>query len=107
MKLQLFFAVLIVAIIIVSGCTASNNGAGAPEASLKCQNKCIQLASTKTDFSRGPCIDDSIMAGWVCDMAHSPREAVDDEPANQCPSFGKTAHHFVEVSESCRVIRVV
>lgn len=106
MKVFLLIAVL-VAIVVTSGCVVSNGSAGASQASSACQEKCLQLVSTNIDFTNGPCLDDNITSGWVCDMAHGPRQAVDDDPANQCPSFGKTAHHFVEVSENCRIIRVV
>ncbi len=106
MRLRLLF-VLLIAIAAISGCVVSNGGAGASQASSACQDKCIELVSTKIDFSKGPCLDDNIAPDWVCDMAHSPREAVDDDPANQCPSYGITAHHFVEVAENCRIIRVV
>ena len=42
----------------------------------------------------------------VCDVAHSPREAVDDLPENQCADFREgRAHHFVEVTPDCRFIR--
>jgi CDP-diacylglycerol pyrophosphatase len=107
MRAGFLMLLAIVAVMLVSGCTAVNNSNGAPDATRKCQDKCIQLVSTNTDFSVGPCIDDNITADWVCDMAHEPRQPVDEEPANQCSSFGTTAHHFVEVNENCRVIRIV
>jgi hypothetical protein len=44
----------------------------------------------------------------VCDVAHSPRQEVDNNPHNQCQSYliGQ-AHHFVEVTPECRLIRAV
>ena len=38
-------------------------------------------------------------------VAHSPREAVDDLPENQCADFRGGAHHFVEVAPDRRLIR--
>jgi len=72
------------------------------------RQECIMLCKEKQqelDLSRGPCLSGSIIDDWVCDVAHDPREAVDDDPANQCPEFGDTASHFVEVSPECNFIR--
>jgi hypothetical protein len=43
---------------------------------------------------------------WAVDVAHDPRQAVDDEPANQCQSYraGRT-HHFVELATDGQLIR--
>ena len=106
MRAALIIPVLL-AVVAISGCAVSNNASGASQASLLCRQQCVDISSSSMDFSRGPCINDNLMEGWVCDMAHDPRESVDDIAANQCPSFGKSASHFVEVSENCQVIRVV
>ncbi|MEM0475766.1 MAG: hypothetical protein QW343_03155 [Candidatus Norongarragalinales archaeon] len=60
----------------------------------------------------GPCLSDAapgkMPSGWVCDVAHSPRESVDDEPENQCAEYRSgAARHFVEVDVECKVIRAV
>ena len=76
-------------------------------AQVKCQEFCQEKVSLgDTDFSRGPCLSNAIAPDWVCDMAHSPRQAIDDDPANQCESFrrGET-HHFVEVDGNCNIIK--
>jgi hypothetical protein len=45
---------------------------------------------------------------WACDVAHDPRQEVDNSPNNQCQSFLKgETHHFVEVSPECGLIRAV
>ncbi len=45
---------------------------------------------------------------WVCDVAHSPREDVDNLPENQCREFGEgKANHFVEVNPNCEFIKAV
>jgi hypothetical protein len=43
---------------------------------------------------------------WVCDIAHWPRESIDNLPENQCSAFreGK-AKHFVELDSDCKFIR--
>lgn len=58
------------------------------------------------DLSRGPCLG-VIGPGWVADISHDPRQAVDDEPANQCAEFRSgTATHFVELTPNGTLIRV-
>lgn len=58
------------------------------------------------DLSRGPCLG-LIAPGWIADVAHDPRQPVDDDPANQCAEFRSgTAKHFVELTPDGRLIRV-
>jgi hypothetical protein len=60
------------------------------------------------DLSPGPCIAEQLpeLSDWAVDIAHDPRQAVDDEPGNQCQSFrdGRT-HHFVELTPDGQLIR--
>ncbi len=75
---------------------------------------CIALCknvSKSIDLSNGPCISDIYSDlwhhnDWVCDVAHYPRQNIDNLPENQCQQYrqGK-AHHFVEVDENCNLIR--
>ena len=64
------------------------------------------------DYKNGPCLSDDNpnwnISDWVCDVAHSPRQTVDDLVENQCLEFreGK-AHHFVEVDPRCNLIKVI
>lgn len=61
----------------------------------------------KMDYSKGPCLgalplDDN----WVIDIAHNPRQPVDDEPANQCAAYSEgKAKHFIELDESGNLIQ--
>jgi len=58
------------------------------------------------DFSRGPCLSQEIVPDWCVDVAHSPRQPVDDDPANQCRSYREgRVHHFVELDLDGNVIR--
>lgn len=75
---------------------------------------CLKLCKDNPqnlDYTNGPCLSDSNaewnISDWVCDIAHSPRQAVDDLAENQCSAFkeGK-AHHFVEVDTGCNLIKV-
>ena len=58
------------------------------------------------DVSDGPCLSEEIIPDWCVDVAHSPRQAVDNVPQNQCRSFRQgRVHHFVELDTNGDVIR--
>ena len=70
------------------------------------QEKTVAIAKARTLFkdamskgvemSSGPCLSNELIPGWVADVAHKPRQAIDDLVENQCSAFreGK-AQHFV------------
>jgi hypothetical protein len=67
-----------------------------------------QAKADGTNLNRGPCIAEQLpgMADWVADIAHNPRQPVDDVPANQCRRYrAGQAHHFVELDTSGHLIR--
>jgi hypothetical protein len=75
-----------------------------------CIQACKTALSAGNDLSTGPCLLDQILldTNWVCDVAHNPRENVDDLPQNQCLAYrNRVAHNFIEVTPECGVIRVV
>jgi hypothetical protein len=58
------------------------------------------------DLAPGPCLG-VVIAGWVADVAHDPRQAIDDLPENQCEAYRSgEADHFVELDPAGNVIRV-
>jgi hypothetical protein len=58
------------------------------------------------DLTNGPCLTESLTTGWVADLVHNPRLAVDDVPANQCQNYlNGTAKHFVEIDLNGNVVR--
>ena len=59
------------------------------------------------DLSSGPCIADPLpIPNWVADIAHDPRQPVDDDPANQCSKYRSgEAEHFVELDPDGNLIR--
>lgn len=61
-----------------------------------------------TDFDDGPCLAEEIISNWCVDVAHVPRQPVDDLPTNQCASYrsGRVSH-FVELDPDGNVIRAV
>ena len=67
-----------------------------------------EVAGTGQDLSSGPCIADSLpgLPDWVVDIAHDPRQDVDDQPANQCQRYREgDAKHFVELDEDGTLIQ--
>jgi hypothetical protein len=60
------------------------------------------------DFTPGPCIAEQLpgLDDWVADVAHDPREDVDDEAENQCQRYRDgEASHFVELDPEGNLIR--
>jgi hypothetical protein len=75
----------------------------------KCIEECKKALREGKNISNGPCLLDPIpeLSDWVCDVAHWPREEIDNFPENQCSYFREgRAYHFVEVDTSCNLIRV-
>lgn len=67
-----------------------------------------QAQKSGTDLSSGPCISESLpgLPDWVADVAHDPRQPVDDQAANQCGRYrAGEAQHFVELTPSGELIR--
>lgn len=102
-------------VLTVSGCVQGGEtelGGGAPGKHTVAED-CMKLcASYGSDLSAGPCLSDGNEDwkhdDWVCDVAHSPREAIDNLPENQCEDFREgRASHFVEVSPDCEFIRKI
>ncbi len=74
-----------------------------------CVDLCNDARNHGMNLTNGPCLGNPLgNSDWVCDVAHNPRQMVDNLPENQCSAFRNgTAHHFIEVDENCKVIRVV
>lgn len=58
------------------------------------------------DLNNGPCLSNDLMPDWVADVAHNPRQAIDNLPENQCSAYreGK-ANHFVELDSDGNLIK--
>jgi hypothetical protein len=93
------------ALVLVTGC----GGASEAEKERAVTAARAAYADAKArgiDFADGPCLG-VIMENWVADVAHDPRQAVDDEPENQCEAYRSgDADHFVELDPAGNVIRV-
>lgn len=58
------------------------------------------------DLTNGPCLSENLTSGWVADLVHNPRLAVDDEIPNQCKNYlNGTAKHFVEIDLDGNLVR--
>lgn len=77
-------------------------------ATINCQELCQNtLSNDGVDLSVGPCLSEGILPDWVCDIAHAPRQPIDNDPRNQCATYrGGETHHFVELDGNCNVIQV-
>jgi len=104
-----------VGIILVSGCLQFGPINGDPDYVIA-KRECIKLCesilqATNENISHGPCLSDNVegyVEDWVCDVAHSPRQPVDNLPENQCQEFREgRAKHFVEVDPDCNFIKAV
>jgi hypothetical protein len=108
--LPLFAAgVLAVAGVQVAGCGGGSSASQSDKDKAVDAAKLIFARESKTrDLSNGPCLSESLrgLPDWAVDIAHDPRQPVDDELANQCQSYrnGQT-HHFVELTPTGRLIR--
>jgi hypothetical protein len=95
-------AVLLV-VVALAGC---GGGEDADDETIRLAQQAYERAKARgVDMSRGPCLG-VIKEGWVADVAHDPRQDVDDDPANQCPEYRSgEADHFVELDPEGNFIR--
>ena len=109
--MKLLIILLILSVILIAGCTQQTQEV--TDVKQQAISLCVQICQkTNKDLNNGPCLSDDNptwnINDWVCDVAHSPRQDVDNLPENQCQEYreGK-AHHFVEVDPNCNLIRAI
>lgn len=75
-----------------------------PVVMLRARIRYLQARAEKVDFERSPCLG-KIDKDWMLDIAHLPRQEMDDFPENQCRDYreGKVGH-FVEMTPKGEVI---
>jgi hypothetical protein len=110
--LPLFIAAVCAALpLALAACGSSGEGVSQSDrekAVDEAQAAFQQVQASGQDLSAGPCISESLpgLADWVADVAHDPRESVDDDPANQCRRYrAGDAQHFVELNVDGQLIR--
>lgn len=105
-KTTIIAIVLIGLLIAFSGCAQQTQEELAVQ---QCKILCQQALQEGRDLSNGPCLSDSMefnVQNWVCDIAHSPRAAVDNLRENQCDEWHSgAASHFVEFSPECEFVQ--
>lgn len=105
MKIWLALAALLLA---AFGCATQERPPEAAGVSGICISECQRQMLSGRNLTAGPCLLNPVAdyPDWVCDVAHSPREAVDDLPINRCSAFALgAARHFIEVTPDCRPMR--
>ena len=104
---RIIFIVVMAGVIIglVSYFSLSRNPSDQTQAIRQAKKLFQQQRDLGIDMSQGPCLG-QIWEDWVLDIAHKPRQAVDDESQNQCLEYtlGKV-HHFVELDLEGNFIR--
>jgi putative VirB-like lipoprotein len=103
-------AVAIVALVLLAGCSATGDAEeeGVKGSAVTAAKAAYEKARLEgRDLSKGPCIADPLpVPNWVADIAHDPRQPVDDEPENQCSTYRSgEAEHFVELDPEGHLIR--
>lgn len=90
---------------LVTGCGGGPSEGERDAAITAAKDAYAEAVEQGVDMSNGPCLG-VILDNWVADVAHEPREEIDDEPANQCEAYRKgEAEHFVELDLDGNVIR--
>jgi hypothetical protein len=94
----------------VAGCGGGDDASEGErdQAIAQAQEAYDQAKTSGTNLADGPCIAESLtdLPDWVVDIAHDPREDVDDDPANQCQRYRDgEASHFVELTPEGELIK--
>jgi len=97
--------VLAVALALAAGCGGGSDDGERDRAIAAARVAYEEEAAAGTDFADGPCLG-VVLENWVADVAHDPRQEVDDRPENQCETFRSgEAEHFVELDPDGELIR--
>lgn len=74
----------------------------------ECKAACQDALAKGRNLGNGPCLLDPMSnSDWVCDIAHNPREAIDNLRENQCNAWHNgTSHHFIELTPECEFIKL-
>ena len=96
---------LLAVALLAAGCGGSRHDSTRAKAIAEAHRKYDAAARRHTNFTSGPCLG-TVARDWVADVAHDPRQGIDDDPKNQCAAFRHgDAHHFVELDPDGHLIR--
>jgi hypothetical protein len=98
------------AALLLAGCGGGDEASEGErdQAIAQAQEAYDRAKTAGTSLADGPCIAESLtdLPDWVVDIAHDPRQDVDDDPANQCQRFrDREASHFVELTPEGELIK--
>jgi hypothetical protein len=100
---------VVVAALALSGCGSDEASSSEQDQAVAAAMDAYDAANAKgVDFASGPCIAERLpgLDDWVADVAHDPREDVDDQAENQCQRYRDgEASHFVELTPEGELIR--
>ena len=101
--------IAVLLVIGISGCGDDEPSEGERDRAVAAAMAAFDEATARgIDLDNGPCIAEELpdLPGWVVDVAHDPREEVDDDSDNQCRRFREgEADHFVELTPEGELIR--
>ncbi len=97
----------ITAVILLTQTTTKNTEVVEVDSAIARATQIYKEAKAKgVDFSKGPCLSNSGIPGWVVDISHNPRLRIDNLPENQCPNYRKgNALHFIELDPEGNLIK--
>jgi len=100
---------VVVVVAALGGCGGDDASSDETDQAVAAAMDAYQEAQAKgVDLSSGPCIAEQLpgLDEWVADVAHDPREDVDDQADNQCRRYRDgDASHFVELTPEGALIR--
>lgn len=99
-------AALLCVLALAAGCGGAEIDEAEEQAAIAAARAAYAAARAEgRDLSNGPCLGE-VIPNWVADVAHDPRQKVDDDPANQCEEYRSgEAEHFVELDPDGNLIR--
>src|SRR5438093_8903554 len=87
----LFIAAFLALVLGACGGGSDSGGGSGDQAKAIAEAKVVfrKAQSKGDDLNAGPCIAQTLpgLPDWAADVAHDPRQPVDDQPANQCQSY--------------------
>ena len=93
----------------VLGCGGSDVSDQEQARAIRAAKQAYEMTAARGErLEVGPCIAEELagMPLWVADIAHDPREDIDDAPENQCQRYREgEASHFVELTPGGELIR--
>jgi hypothetical protein len=93
------------ALVLAAGCGGDDDGGEREQAIAAAHLAYEEAIAEGRDLADGPCLG-VVLDNWVADVAHNPREEVDDRPENQCEAYRSgEAEHFVELDPEGELIR--